>query len=78
MSALDVGLVAGQEVPAVGGVRAAVALQVRLLLCGGVSGVSFGSKLTLTISKSCPGSSDTPSALLARPFRIWVQSMGQR
>jgi hypothetical protein len=41
-----------------------------------ISGVSRGSKLTVTISNSLPGVKLTPSSVLTSPLRIWLHSIG--
>jgi hypothetical protein len=40
------------------------------------AGVSFGSKLTLTISKSRPGSKESTSSALASPLSVTVHNIG--
>ena len=42
-----------------------------------VAGVSRGSKLTVTISKSLPGSSESTSSALASPLMTIVHNIGQ-
>jgi hypothetical protein len=68
---------AREEVPALGGARAAIALEKGVLLRAGAAGVSRASKLTVTISNSFPASKERLESAPARPLSDTVHNMGQ-